>query len=321
MSTPAARASAAELAPISTYMFSMSLELGIVLTRAVQVNGDSGDDAINPFAARGANFHGLRGIERVENRRKVSSLRQALQAQVAVVGDSADDEARLVNRRDDQATRRAAADGDDHVAEIVHDGMERRELRANFFGELLFIAGDGGRLDKFLQIAREVAWNFRRAHFCVCAATGKQKMENRKVKIARRQMARLEPRSVAGHGPPEIGTASMPCPYGRKVTGANEGILRVWSVGHFLCHFAGTPVVCFHGVSAKITRHVCRVISHKFVPRRGCSATGHNNGEPSLRLLSCAELNHAFHATILVHGSGRASVYPCGLLALVSLRR
>ena len=150
MSTPALRASAAEVAPISTYMFSMSRAWRILI-RAVQVDGNSGDDAVNPFAAGGANFHGLRGIELVEDRRQ-AGLRQALQAQVTVVGDSADDEAGLVDRRDDQAMRRAAADGDDHVAEIVHDGMKRRELRANFFRELIFVAGNGGRFDEFLQV-------------------------------------------------------------------------------------------------------------------------------------------------------------------------
>jgi len=30
--------------------------------------------------------------------------------------------------------------------------------------------------------------------------------------------------------------------------------------------------------------------------------------------LHCIELRFVFHATILVHGSGRASGYPCGLL-------
>ncbi len=107
--------------------------------RAMEVDRNSGDDAVNPFAACGADFHGLGGIERVENRRQ-ARLRQPLESQVAIVCDSADYEARLVYGRDDQAMRRAAADGDDHIAEVVHDRMERRELRANLFRELLLVA-------------------------------------------------------------------------------------------------------------------------------------------------------------------------------------
>src|SRR5271155_5544032 len=115
----------------------------------MEVDGNSGDDAVNPFPAGDSDAHRLRGIEFVENRRQ-AGLRQALQAQVTVVRDSADDESRLVDWSDDQTMRRAATDGDDHVAEVVHDGMKCRDLRADFFAEVVFVAGDRRRLNEFL---------------------------------------------------------------------------------------------------------------------------------------------------------------------------
>ena len=56
---------------MSTYMFSMSLALGGVSLASMQMNGNSGDDAVDPFPAAAADLHGLRGIELVENRRQV----------------------------------------------------------------------------------------------------------------------------------------------------------------------------------------------------------------------------------------------------------
>jgi hypothetical protein len=125
---------------------------------AMQMNGNSGDNAVDPFPGRGADFHGLRGVERVEYGRQ-AGLREALEAQVSVGSNIADDETGFVDRSNDEAARRAAADGDDHVPEIVDHGMQRRELRANFFREFVFIARNGRRLDKVLQITGEIAGN------------------------------------------------------------------------------------------------------------------------------------------------------------------
>ena len=76
---------------------------------------------------RGFDAHGLRGIEFVEDRGQ-AILRQALDAEVTVGGDFADDEAGLVDGSDDEAMRRAAADGDGDVAEIVGCGVQSFRL-------------------------------------------------------------------------------------------------------------------------------------------------------------------------------------------------
>jgi hypothetical protein len=47
--------------------------------------------------------------------------------------------------------------------------MKRRDLRANLFGELLFIAENRRSFDKFLQVTRKIAWNFR---WCVLRLRG-----------------------------------------------------------------------------------------------------------------------------------------------------
>ena len=102
------------------------------------MDGQARDDAVDPFSIGRANFHGLRGIQFIENRRQ-SALRKALQAQIAVRRDFADDESGFVNRRDDQAMRRAAADGDDHVAEIIGRRMKLGGFRANPIGYRAFV--------------------------------------------------------------------------------------------------------------------------------------------------------------------------------------
>ena len=79
--------------------------------------------AINPFSARRSHFHRLRGIQFVENRRQ-NRLWQPLHAQVAVFGDSTNHESRLVYRRDDQPVRRAAANRNHNVAQIVCHRMK-----------------------------------------------------------------------------------------------------------------------------------------------------------------------------------------------------
>ena len=82
---------------------------------------------------------------------------QALDAQVTVGGDFADDEAGLVNGGDDEAMRRAAADGDDDVAEIVCCRVQSFQACADFFCELIFVAGDGGGVDELFEFVGERA--------------------------------------------------------------------------------------------------------------------------------------------------------------------
>ena len=79
-------------------------------------------------------------------------MRKTLHSQVAVVGNATDDESGLVDGRDDQAVRRAGANGDDDVAKIVGLRAERGNFGANFFGELIFVAGNSGRSYKSIQV-------------------------------------------------------------------------------------------------------------------------------------------------------------------------
>ena len=112
------------------------------------------DHAVNPFAGSGFDSHGLRGVHFIEDRGQ-AVLWKPLHAQVAVGGDFADDEARLVNGSDDEAMRCAAADGDDYVAEIVRDRVQIFQARANFVRELIFVARDGWRVDKLFKLMRQ----------------------------------------------------------------------------------------------------------------------------------------------------------------------
>ena len=115
----------------------MSAGLRRIGSAGLQMHGKARDNAVNPFAGGRFDSHWLRGIHFIENRRQ-AALRQSLHAQVAVRRDVADDEAGLVDRGYDQAMRRAAADRDDHVAEIVCYRVQGLQVRANFIRELGF---------------------------------------------------------------------------------------------------------------------------------------------------------------------------------------
>ena len=105
----------------------------------LQMHGEARDDAVYPLAAGRFDAHRLCGIHFVEDWRQ-AALWQALYAQVAVRCDFADDEAGLINRGHDQAMRRATADGDDNVAEIVRRGLQAFQARANLIRQLIFVA-------------------------------------------------------------------------------------------------------------------------------------------------------------------------------------
>src|SRR5277367_1563803 len=96
----------------------------------LQMYGKARDNTVYPFAGGGFDSHRLRGVHFVEDRRQ-AALWQALHAQVAVRRYFADDEAGLVNRSDDEAMRRATADGGDHVAKIVRHRVQIFQAGAN----------------------------------------------------------------------------------------------------------------------------------------------------------------------------------------------
>src|SRR6202030_3805555 len=88
------------------------------------------NDAVDPRARGRGDLHRLCRIQLIEHRSE-AVLRQSLNSKVAVVGHSADDEARLVDSRDEQAARGAASERYDDVANIVHLRMKFRELRTD----------------------------------------------------------------------------------------------------------------------------------------------------------------------------------------------
>src|SRR5271156_2044598 len=118
--------------------------------------GKARNYTINPFAGGRLDSHGLRGVHFIEDREQ-AVLWKSLHAQVTVGRDFADNEAGLVEWCDDQAMRCAAANGDDHVAEIVRLGVQSLQFCANFIAELIFVARNGGRIDKFLKLIGEPA--------------------------------------------------------------------------------------------------------------------------------------------------------------------
>src|ERR1700690_2098025 len=111
------------------------------------MHGKAGDDAVNPLAPGGSDSDGLRGVELVEDGRQ-AGLRKALNPEVTLVGDFADDEAGLVDGSDNQAMRRAAADGYDNVAEVVGFRIEHRDFRTDFRSESALVTRKGGRFDE-----------------------------------------------------------------------------------------------------------------------------------------------------------------------------
>src|SRR3984957_7583146 len=118
--------------------------------RALQVDRQTGHNAIDPLSAGRSDFHRLRRIEFIENRGQ-AELREALNAQVAIRGDLADHEARLVNRRNNQPMRGAAAHGNDHVPHVVSDRMEGGEALAYHFANFTLISGDSRRINESRQ--------------------------------------------------------------------------------------------------------------------------------------------------------------------------
>src|SRR5271156_2195995 len=120
----------------------------------LQMHREARDNAVYPLAGGGFDSHRLRGVHFVEDRRQ-AALWQALHAQIAIGRDFTDDEARLVYRSDDEAMRRAASDGDDHVAQIVRHRVELFQARANLICQLTLVPGDGGRVDKVFQLVLE----------------------------------------------------------------------------------------------------------------------------------------------------------------------
>src|SRR5580704_8132863 len=115
------------------------------------MHGQARDDTIDPSAGCRADFYGLRGVQLIEHRRQ-AALRQPLDAQVAIVGDGADDETWLVNSGDEQPMLSAAAECDNDVANIVDLRMKRCELRTQLINKLLFVPGNRGHIVKRFQV-------------------------------------------------------------------------------------------------------------------------------------------------------------------------
>ncbi len=129
------------------------------------MDGETGNDTIDPFACCRLDLHRLRRIQFVKNRRQ-TTLRKALHPQVAVVSDSANHESRLVDGCDDKTVWRTGSDCYDYVAEVVCFGVKTRNLRTNCFSELVFIAGNTGNLHEFIQVLRRFrAWLLRHLQF------------------------------------------------------------------------------------------------------------------------------------------------------------
>src|SRR5579862_7849529 len=111
------------------------------------MHGQTRHDTIDPPARCRPDFYGLRGVQLIEHRRQ-AALRQPLNAQVAIVGDGADDETWLVNSSDEKAMRSTVAQSDNDVANIVDLRMKRRELRTQLIHKLLFVPGNRGHIVK-----------------------------------------------------------------------------------------------------------------------------------------------------------------------------
>ncbi len=82
-------------------------------------------------------------------------LRQALHAEVAVVGNAADHVAGLVHWRDDQPVQSrsfATAQRDVEIAQVVAPRQKFSHLRANLRGQRLLVAGYGGGFGKSREI-------------------------------------------------------------------------------------------------------------------------------------------------------------------------
>ena len=101
-------------------------------------------------------------------------LRQALHAEVAVVGNAADHVAGLVHRCDDQPVRSrsfATAQRDVEIAQVVAPRRKFSHLRANLRGQRLLVAGYGGGFGKSREILGQRLGGNRQAE---------QKAKNRK---------------------------------------------------------------------------------------------------------------------------------------------
>ena len=150
-STPALRTSSAENAPMSIYISSRSFDFGGFSATGRQMHGQTRNHTVDPRAGCRPDFYGLRGVQLIEHRRQ-AALRQPLNAQVAIVGDGADDETGLVNSGDEQPMRRATAKRDNDVANIVDLRMKHREPRTELIHKLLFVPGNRSHIVERFQV-------------------------------------------------------------------------------------------------------------------------------------------------------------------------
>ena len=126
-----------------------------------EMHGQTRNDAIDPAARCRPDFYRLRGVQLIEHRRQ-AALRQPLNAQVAIVGDRADNKTGLVNSGDEQPMRSAAAKCDNDVANIVDLRMKRREPRTELIDKRFFVPRNRGHIVKRFQV---VEAGFARSDF------------------------------------------------------------------------------------------------------------------------------------------------------------
>src|SRR5262249_23655055 len=103
------------------------------------------------------------------------ALRQALHGEVSIRGNAADDEAWLIDRRNDEPFGRTGAESYGDVAQVIDFcGVMLRhgfQLRCNDLAHRLFIAGNGGWLGQFSERAGNGLWlsGLRRIGLCGAA--------------------------------------------------------------------------------------------------------------------------------------------------------
>jgi len=128
--------------------------IGDIGAAGFEVDGETGGDGGKQVAVAGFDDHGLRVLELVVVRRQ-AGLRQALDAEVAVGVDPADDVAGFIDGRGDEAVRRAGAEGDGDVAHGVLLRMEAGEVVLDLRGHGGLVATDADGVGELLQVVAE----------------------------------------------------------------------------------------------------------------------------------------------------------------------
>jgi hypothetical protein len=122
------------------------------------MDGESGDGSVRPPAISVADPYGLSRMQFVEER-KASELWKSLQAQVAVVGDLADDEAGFIHWGHEQAMWRTLADRHLDGTQAVGRWGKTLQAFSDPACDGAFISRDGRLVHECLQVMRKIAGN------------------------------------------------------------------------------------------------------------------------------------------------------------------